>query len=296
MSAAHDVYRDVTDQVIAALERGVLPWQKPWAGIEVPINAVSRRPYRGINILTTTLHQVAGGYRAPAFLTFNQAKTLGGWVRKGERGARIVCYRPVNSTTAAPSDELDEPASPWFVVRGYTVFNIEQCGGLEDHAAALVAPTRPDFAPLAECERLVLATGATIDYTATRAAYRPSDDTIYMPPRAWFRSRQDFYGTLFHELAHWTGAPHRLDRRSGARFGDPRYAFEELVAEMASAFVCSRVGIPHIDQAAAYLDGWLAALRAERSAIFAAAKLASAAADYLYMPTTYLVDQGAGAA
>lgn len=281
MSGNKDVYREVSEKIIQCLERGTLPWVRPWNS-GVAINAMSGRAYRGVNILMTALHQAAGGYASPGFLTFNQVRQLGGWVRRGEKGVRIVAYRPVDARPASADTgdtENDEPASPWFIVRTFTVFNLEQCGGVDELARELAA--RPAFAPLEACEALVVRTQARIDATATRAFYRRSDDTVYIPPRTWFADRESYYATLFHELAHWTGAPHRLDRQGGGRFGDPRYAFEELVAEMASAFVCARAGIPHIDQAAAYLESWLSALRSDRRIIFWAAKAATAAADYL---------------
>lgn len=279
MSGSIDVYREVTERIIECLERGTLPWVRPWnAG--VAINASSGRAYRGVNILTTALHQAAGGYSSSGFLTFNQVRQLGGWVRRGEKGVRIVAYRAIETTAAVENEEADEPASPWFVVRTFTVFNLEQCGGLEELARQLVE-VRPIFKPIDACEAILDRSRARIDATATRAFYRRSDDTVYVPPRNWFANRETFYATLFHELAHWTGAPHRLNREAGGRFGDPRYAFEELIAEMASAFVCARVGIPHIDQAAAYLECWLSALRSDRRVIFCAAKAATAAADYL---------------
>ena len=285
MSGSIDVYREVTAKIIGCLERGTLPWVRPWnAG--VAINALSGHAYRGVNILTTALHQAAGGYSSSGFLTFNQVRQLGGWVRRGEKGVRIVAYRPVEPTATAENEETDEPASPWFVIRTFTVFNLEQCGGLEELSSRL--NVRPAFAPLEVCEAVVVKSQARVDATATRAFYRRSDDTVYVPPRTWFADRETFYATLFHELAHWTGAPHRLNREVGGRFGDPRYAFEELIAEMASAFVCARVGIPHIDQAAAYLDSWLSALRSDRRVIFWAAKAATAAADYLTATRTEL--------
>lgn len=279
-STNEPIYDRITSLIVAQLERGVIPWARPWAA-PLPYNLVSGRPYRGINILTTMAHELERAYGSSAYVSFAQAKALGGWVRKGEQGVPIVLYKRVPRHHAAGAPESDDC---YFLARGFVVFNLLQTGGLEHLIAAQTDPAGDAANVEAACERVVAMSGAMIRTGGDRAAYSRVEDTIYMPPRSRFATAGAYHSTLFHELTHWTGAPHRLDRRSGQRFGDADYAFEELVAELGAAFVAAQTGIDHTSRAASYLMSWLNALRNERRFIFAAAKLASDAANYLVRP------------
>jgi antirestriction protein ArdC len=270
------VYSRITGSIIAALEQGVAPWVRPWA-VTLPHNAVSRREYRGINILSCLAHQLDHGHASSAYLTFQQAKSLGGFVRQGERGVLLVLYRDV---PIAAKDSDEDAGRRLFLAKGFTVFNLEQTGGL-DREKFETGRTR-EFEPLEECERVVAGMGAVIHENGLQASYSPMRDIITMPPRAAFRLAADWYGTLFHEACHWSGAKHRLGRDLGGMYGGSRYAQEELVAELGACFLAARTGIEHVTRSASYIGNWLEALRGDKRFIFTAAKLATQAAAYIY--------------
>jgi antirestriction protein ArdC len=279
MSSSHApaVYQRITNQIIAALDRGVTPWVRPWrAGM--PFNAVSSREYQGVNILTTWLHQLERGLTSNAFVTFRQARALGGSVRQGERGCPVDFFKPVPRSSSPGQD--GEEQDWYFLARGYTVFGIEQCTGL-DELTARVATPQWSGAPIEHCEAVLARSGVPITFAGDRAFYSPISDNITLPPREQFLSAEGFYSTAFHKLVHATGAPHRLNRDLTGRFGSTTYAVEEMVAELGAAFVAARSGIELVSQAASYLESWLGVLRADSRALFAAARHASQAADFL---------------
>jgi antirestriction protein ArdC len=118
------VYDRITGSIIAALERGVAPWVRPWA-ISLPYNAVSRRAYRGVNIISCLAHQLEHGHTCSAYVTFQQAKSLGGWVRQGEHGVSLVLYRDVLAPRKDGDNEGDD-GRRLFLAKGFTVFSLEQ--------------------------------------------------------------------------------------------------------------------------------------------------------------------------
>jgi len=283
------LYREVTDRIVAELEAGRVPWVQPWgreavkAGLGLPVNAATGRRYAGINILILWAAVVDKGFAGQRWLTYRQAEALGGHVMKGERGT-AVCYadRFVPKAEAERARrEGDEPRGVPFLKR-YTVFNTEQCEGLGEG----LPETAPE-APLPEthivpaAEALAAATGADIRVGGNRACYVPSADYIRLPPQTAFFAPIDFYRTCFHELGHWTGHASRLGRDLSGAFGSAAYAREELVAEMASAFVCASLSIVPTVRHADYLGAWLDVLKEDARAIFRAASQASKAADYL---------------
>jgi antirestriction protein ArdC len=231
---APTIYDRVTGQIIAALERGVAPWVRPWV-VSLPYNAVSRRPYHGINVLSCMAHQMEHGHASSGYVTFHQAKELGGWVRQGERGVLLVLYRDVLVPAKDREDDEDD-GRRIFLAKGFTVFNLEQTGGLDQVRERLEAERTRGFDPLEECERVMRATGAVVRENGTHASYSPSRDVITMPARSSFRRAEDFYATTYHEAVHWSGAKHRLDRDLSGLYGDTCYAQEELVAELGPAF------------------------------------------------------------
>jgi antirestriction protein ArdC len=273
------VYRRVTSRIIDQMERGVVPWVRPWT-TPLPFNVVSSRPYRGINILTTWAHQLECAYECNGYLTFLQAKQLGGWIKRGERGVPILLYREASDTHDDEEHEATPPRK-LFMPKAFTVFNLEQVGGL-DRLKAIATQQRPTFEPLAECERVVAGTGAVIHENGDRASYSPARDVITMPSRSAFRKASDWYATVYHELGHWTGARHRLARDLSGNFGSTTYAQEELTAELAAAFLSARTGIEHASQSASYLSHWLQVLRNDRRFIFVAAKQATQIAAFIY--------------
>lgn len=285
----------VTRQIEAALARGVRPWVKPWTEgasappLVLPLRACGRA-YRGMNTVALWAARAEGGFASPFWLTFKQALAEGGAVRKGERGSFVIFYKDLRrqgagSDGGAPDDAADgaDRDRPRFVLRGYTVFNADQCDGLSDRFRPASAPC-PTDADGARFAALFARVPATIRYGGNRAFYAPSADFVQLPAKAAFPDPTRFYATLAHELGHWTRHPSRLDRDFGqTRFGDPAYALEELVAELCAAFVGAAVGLPadHIEDHAGYIAGWLKALQANPSAFLTAAATAQAAADYL---------------
>ena len=281
------IYQEVTDRIIRELEQGRVPWVQPWGGVEVatplglPKNAATGNTYSGINILILWGAAIEHGRRTQSWLTFKQAKTLGGSVRRGERGTTVVyADRFIPKTEQARAQaEGDDPQAVPFLKR-YTVFNADQCEGLPESAFAGIAPP-PACETVPHAEALIAATGADFRIGGDRAFYVPSKDYVQVPPQPAFREQINYYRTCFHELGHWTGHESRLARVFKGRFGSMPYAREELVAEMASAFVCASLAISPTVRHADYIGSWLEVLKEDDRAIFNAASLASKAADFI---------------
>ena len=270
-----DTYQDVTDAIIAQLEAGTRPWQMDWQGgsLQMP-HRVTGEEYRGINVLLLWSSAAQQGLTGRTWMTFNQAKQLGGSVRKGCKGTRIVFFKPLTVRDTATGEEKDIP-----MLRTYVVFNSDQIDNLPAKFASAPMIPAAGMERNREAETALRSSGATIVEQGARAFYTPATDIVTMPDFERFTSASGYLATLAHELCHWTGHRTRLDR-----FGNndrTSYAFEELVAEMGAAFVGSRLGIvgEHIENHSAYLASWLKALRDDKRAIFKAASLAQAAAD-----------------
>lgn len=282
-----NLYQRVTDQILAELERGAAPWVRPWAttGLHgaMPYNAQSKRAYSGVNVLLLW----ASEYPTPAWLTYKQAIEVGGHVRRGEHGRTVVYMgrarsRPIATPPASPEPDASE-GSTYSFLKAYTVFNVAQCDGLPARMLPQSLPLFPE-PPVdrnAVVDAFLSAVGATVQHGGDRACFVPALDIIKLPDIAAFKSPDQYYATSFHEHGHWSGAPSRLDRQFGRRFGDQAYAAEELVAELAAAFLCARLGVAGDLRHAGYIDHWIKLLRDDNRAIFTAASKASAAANYL---------------
>jgi antirestriction protein ArdC len=273
--AKFDTYQEVTDAILAQLEAGKKPWQKPWqdGGLSMPRRATGEY-YRGINVLLLWASAMEQGLTGDRWMTFKQAIDLGASVRKGSKGTRIVFFKQL---TVEDKETGEDKAIP--MLRTYVVFNSDQIDGLPDKfASAPIVPAEGIERDRA-AEAALRSCGATIQEGGAGAYYTPATDIVTMPDFERFASSSGYLATLAHELCHWTGHKSRLDR-FGANT-KTAYAFEELVAEMGAAFVGSRLGIvgEHIENHSAYLASWLKALRDDKRAIFKAASLAQAAAD-----------------
>lgn len=282
-----DLYQEVTDTIIAQLEAGTVPWVQPWgrdhitAPMGLPTNAATGNRYSGINILLLWGAAIETARTTQHWLTFKQALNLGGAVRKGERGTTI-CYADsfIPKAEAEKARESgDDPQRVGFLKR-YTVFNADQCEGLPDDLYTEVQPL-PDCETIPRAEALIRATGADFRIGGDRAFFVPSEDFIQVPPQPAFRDQINYYRTCFHELGHWTGHKARLDRNLTTNKGTKDYAREELVAEMASAFVCAAQSIEPTVRHTDYIASWLKVLNDDKRAIFKAASLASKAADFI---------------
>lgn len=278
MKTKLDIYQHVTDRLIELMEREGSNWTKPWRAVagEQPHNAISGRTYQGVN--PGLLHME--GRSCPAWASFKQWQGKGYNVRKGERSTLVVFWKML-----VVKDKDDDKARTIPMLRYYRVFNGEQVADADGKPYAFTRPERIETIDRhAEADAAIAATGAYIRHvTGNRAFYSPLRDEITVPHVGQFASAAGYYGTLLHELGHWTGHASRLGRDFSGRFGSQAYAFEELVAESAAAFLASRLGIeadPAPDHAQ-YLNNWLRVLRDDKKAIFTAFSAARKAADFI---------------
>ncbi len=257
------------------------PWETSGVSLGLPRSAAPRRNYSGINILILWNAVIKRGFCSQEWLTFRQALSLGGHIRKGERGT-VICYAdsfvPKGERERAREQGEDPSAVPF--LKRFTVFNIEQCEGLPAH---VVPPPRilSEIELSPDAEALISATGAKIVTGSGEAFYHRGEDMIRLPSREAFVSTADFYCTAFHELGHWTAHPSRLERDLKNRFGSEAYAREELIAELTSAFLCAQFGIAPQVRHTDYLGHWLQILKSDARAIFHAASQASKASDFI---------------
>ena len=278
---SRDLYQEITDAIVAELEQGFAPWVKPWrstAGQNAAMNIVSRRPYSGINVLITWAACSRNGWKAPHFLSFDQAKEAGGTVRKGEKATHLVFFKQLTVQDKVDPGKLKNIP----LMRGFTVFNVEQCDGLPEKFTnpEPLKPRNNDERD-ALVDEFVATTKAVIKEGHGEAYFAPGADYISMPAYASFKSGDHFNATRFHELVHWTGHKSRLDRDLLNRFGDQRYAAEELVAELGAAFLCAEFDIDGDLRHAGYLATWLKLLKSDPKAIFTASAAAQKAANFL---------------
>jgi len=272
----NEVFTKVTDKLIQAMENGVVPWAKPWR----PAMSVHGHVYRGINAIVLGF----SGYASPIWLTFNQAKQLGGSVRKGEKGTPVLLWK--RSEKARIDAETGEETRGFYATT-FTVFNLEQTEGVT--LPKRLAGAAVDLAPAEAAEAVVSAyrNGPAVEFGGDVACYVPKADRVLMPHRASFTSSAAFYSTLFHELTHSTGAANRLAREGVTdpiQFGSHKYSKEELVAEFGAAFLCGITGIENtqtVDNSAAYLKHWLGKLQNDRKLLVHAASAAQKAVDMI---------------
>jgi antirestriction protein ArdC len=267
-----NVYQSVTDSIISQLEKGAIPWVKPWrADSSAHKNFITQHPYSGINTLITGM----SGFNNPAWASYDQWKGKGAQVKKGEKATNIVFFKQVSKEKKQANGKLETESYP--VLRVFPVFNVEQT----DLEILPFENESAPFNPIPAIESKIKETGAIIKHGGDSAFYNPANDYIQLPNASSFESEAHYYATAFHELAHWTSAKHRLDRKLGTRFGNPEYAFEELIAEISAAFLCADYKIQGDLRHAGYIQSWLKACRDDNKAIFKAAALAQKAADFI---------------
>ncbi len=292
-----DLYQEVTDKIIAAIESGTAPWQKPWtelAELGLPMNGASERHYRGINTMLLFMASHEHGYNDNRWFTYKQASELGAQVRKAEKSTPVYFFKMLqaserdgNSAKASPKSGTpgkdDKPRQIPFLTE-YRVFNAAQIDGL-------VAQEKPErnWTPIEAVNEVVARLKPDIRYGGNRAFYAPGPgrDFIQMPHEGAFSGGSDstgaadFAGTLLHEISHWTGSPSRLNRQFGV-WGTDDYAREEIRVELASAMVSAQLGVPTtIENHAAYIGSWVKRLKEDKFEIFRAARDAGKIADFL---------------
>jgi antirestriction protein ArdC len=309
----NEIYQTVTDTIIELLEQHKQDWDRPWITFgqsgDMAHNATTNINYRGINQFLLSFVLVAKGYLQNSWLTFHQVDTLGGRVLKGEKASPIAFfnYRYINQNKKYIKPEtVKKMSAAEYQSRGikkipilkhHWVFNVAQTDGLDQKFYDIPESKEP-LEPMEKddrAEELIASTGAMIEVIkGNRAYYDRSADKIRLPLREQFRGEAEpFYATALHELGHWTGAEHRLNRTFGSSFGDADYAKEELVAELTSAFCCATLGFSKtINSNAAYIDNWLGVLKQDKRAVMRAATQAQKAADYIFDAAGWDLDQG----
>ncbi len=283
MSKQNEIYQQVTDRIVASLEEGHIPWHRPW-NIEggAHRSMATKKTYRGINQFLLSLTAMSNGYNSPWWVTYKQAKKLGGQVRKGEKSTMVVFFKPM-----VIEEEVNGKKVKRFfpLLKHFNVFNIEQCDDIE---APKIAAS--EFTPDEQAEALVdqMQNRPEIRYGFDRAAYSASADEVFMPNAESFNSTSEYYATLYHELVHSTGHSERLNRCPDYTDSETdAYAKEELIAELGASMLCALVGIDHektIENAQAYINGWIRELDNNPRLIVQAASKAQGAADYIVGP------------
>ncbi len=275
-----DFYNSITDSIIEALESGVMPWNCPWdnnSGLNgLPFNYKTKAAYNGMNIILLWMSAVTNDFKSSGWLTYKQSNELGGQVKKGEKGTPIIFYKKHQI-------EEDGQVKQIPIMRVFTVFNLSQIDGISCEEKIEEFDNELVIEPNEEIETVISNTGAVIHYVGHDAFYRPSTDEIYLPERNLFHNEDDLYTTIFYELIHWTSSKERLDRRAEFDNHKQSYAFEELVAEIGSAFCDAEFNVKgQLIGHASYIDSWLKCLRSDKKFIFKAAAKASKAHQYIF--------------
>lgn len=284
MKNTNNVYEMVTNKIIAEMEKGIIPWQRPWSGGACAISHTSGKPYSWLN-------QMMLGFKSGEWLTFNQCKAEGGCIKAGEKASTVVFWSFLNKKVKIENEDGEIETK---VLHGrpflkyYHVFHIDQCTGIKEKHPNATTTWNND--PIEGAEKVIdtyfSREACTLDVCQSdRAFYSPSVDTVVVPARAQYEVTEEYYSTLFHEMTHSTGHETRLNRLTkNAAFGSEDYSKEELVAEMGSAMLVAQVGInceKAFRNSVAYLQGWLKALKDDNKLIVSAAGKAEKAVEYI---------------
>ncbi len=277
-------YELITNQIIQSMEAGEVPWRKPWTST-APRNLFSGKAYRGIN--NWLLSMVSTQY--PVFATFNQFKSHGAVIKKGSKSVPVFFFTKLTKEEELKDGSKKEKHIP--MIRQYNVFTVEQVDNLD---LSQFVDQKEDFTPNMEAQTLVDSflenvDGLSLDHHGNdRAYYSPKHDSISVPAKTYFHSSHDYYSTIFHEIGHSTGHEKRLNRDGIAKITShargEAYSFEELVAELTAAYLCSLTGIDNqvkVDQSAAYIKSWLKVLKDDKALIWKAAAQAQKAVDFI---------------
>jgi len=271
-TTARDKYNTIVEDFIQKLENNdTEPWTKSWSmNSSLPKNFDTGNAYNGMNILTL----LSSGFKDSRWLTFNQAKKLGGTIKKGSKSTPIFFMKPIEKSTINEKTG-EEEKDQYFLMQSYNAFNIEQTENINYEPEIKQSNTNN---PISDFIQTI-----GIDEFRGEPAYSPEHDVVFMPQASEFESEGEYYSTYFHELTHATGHKSRLDRLEKFKvFGDEKYAFEELIAELGSAFLSMEQGIePNSKKQAAYLQSWINALKEKPQILYSAASQASKGVNYL---------------
>ncbi len=270
-----DIYQAITDRFLEQLEQGTVPWRQPWVSRGAQ-NLITRKPYRGCNAF------LLGPSDSPFWLTFRQARELGGTIKSGEKSTPIVFWK-----FSALLDDQNQPIRDSEgrekripLVRYSNVFNLSQTEGIPSPKIE-----EREIPPIEKAEKMVQeARLCPIQVGSDKASYSPAEDVLRIPERSSFRSSEDYYHVLFHEMTHATGHQSRLNRPIRNSFGSEAYAKEELVAEMGAAFLSNEAGtLPNVvfENSASYLNLWRKTISKDPRLVVQAASQAQHAADFI---------------
>lgn len=295
VSQPRDLYQEATNRIIAAIEAGTSPWQKPWTNVETgPLrNGATGNAYHGINTVMLYCAALERNFTDPRWLSFKQCQAAGYKIKKGAKSERVYFYKPMMV------DEIDKASGKPVIdaatgkarqreipfLQSTPVFNAQEIEGIPP-----LGPGDAKFSPIAAGEEILKRCPVEIRYGGNSAHYSPSTDTIAMPERDQFKQPEEFYATLAHESIHATGHVSRLNRDFGKRFSDDikARAFEELIAEMGSVQLAMETGLPSkIDNHANYVSHWLTVLKSDKKALFIAAAKSAQSVDYVMGRPSY---------
>jgi antirestriction protein ArdC len=291
LNMGNKVYEIMLDKVIKKLETGTIPWEKPWIGgaANIPQKLVSGQPYRGINVFWLGMQ----GYANPYWASWNQIKKMKGEVKEDQRKNYSISVFWKLSKFDVENDDGTVETKTSRILRYYNIYNVEQTEGLTTKRVLAFQNQQAEktdareFNPIMECEAVVnnMPNPPSIANGVQRAYYRPSNDSVNMPAKNSFRSDEEYYSTLFHELTHSTGHESRLGRHKYTphHISKVDYSKEELVAEMGATFLAGLTGIEKktIDNSAAYIKGWLKALKDDPKMVVQAGAAAQKAVDHI---------------
>ena len=286
-----DVYAEITERVVEYLERGVVPWRQLWVGdgksIETPYNGKTGRKYSGINVLMLWMTAMERGYEDPRWMTFNQIRDMGLRLKPGQNktsgqgGTQVVFWKVMGKRSGGGGGKEGEDS--YVVARSYNLFNGSQVEGMPPVESEEELPGTEPGEVVQGVMAVVEKAGVQVKISEqSRALYRPSQDVVLMPAVERFESEEAYCAVLLHEVAHWTGHKERLNREQDGNPNSKKYAFEELVAEMGSAFLCAQLAVAaEIEQSAAYIASWIKMLKEDKRVLFRAASQARKACEWV---------------
>lgn len=289
VSQPRDLYQEATNRIIAAIEAGTSPWQKPWTNVETgPLrNGATGNAYHGINTVMLYCAALERNFTDPRWLSFKQCQAAGYKIKKGAKSERVYFYKPmmvdeIDKTSGKPvidaaTGKARQREIPF--LQSTPVFNAQEIEGIPP-----LGPGDAKFSPIAAGEEILKRCPVEIRYGGNSAHYSPSTDTISMPDKGQFKTPEDFYSTISHEILHSTSHVTRCNRTEalGNRFGDAAYSMEELTVELGSFMLSNETGLPSkIENHASYIEHWLKVLKSDKKAIFIASAKASQACDFI---------------
>ena len=288
--AKSNILNNTAMALIKLMETEGMNWTKPWKTTTMnngqPIS-IYKKEYNGINRWILGMEMALNGYGSPVFATFQKWKAVGAKIKKGATSHEVVFFKTLFKTQLDEKGEEEQIKIP--LMKTYRVFNADQVEGWEGNWLTEGEEQTQDWSDVELADLIVENSGAEIDHiNQDKAFYMPSLDKIVMPKKEQFKDDSGYYGTMFHELVHWTGHSSRLDRKFGTRRGNDNYAKEELVAELGAAMLSAIAKVdaePRADHAQ-YLNGWIKGLKDQPKMILTAASKAEKAAQFIIDQST----------